>query len=660
MSGQVPQIAAGPACDRPSIPGTGQKRAFPGWARAWLSLALCLGFCAWIHWGSLNAPLVSEDGAALGYVHRQPLLSDWNSAQYDLRTVRFWRPWMTASLDLQEAWTGTDPAALRSFNWFCAGLTLLGLLAALRRAGVGVLGCLLAGLFWATFPYQGGTVTWIVGRVDCLCLPALAWAAWAGAAGRPWILCLCVLWAFGTKESGLIAVPLAGALALASGWSPRQTLGLLLPASRLLVGLLICRWVFLGTWMGGYLAAPRVSPLAWLDSLPSLVQADPWASGLLVLAPLLGWFCCRNLGALWASLVAGLGLLLLLPMLAGGPLGLEHRRWWAVPELAVSLGLGLALAPGRGALAGRATGPGGPAAGAPGPALSPALDRIRLSLALVLSLAILWRAGLARADVQVWAQAGQAAQGQVDRLRASLQGLASSDLPVLVSDVPHLTDDGRAYVLHFGLADRLRPPFEKAPRPVWPWRLLFADDPLWRRDALGASLAAAAFLTPGEGTQSTPLLPLSLRLGAQPVSEFEIRPDLASSVPMHAGPEIWCPAPPAGGRLEALLATELGYCVAVLSSPTWVLPEGVQMPAVAPTGSIHAEIGLGWSLRDILAASGQVRLVDALAQAADFGASSAFLELRQVDGAGQVLAVSPWVKLYWSPKLRDALLPKHP
>jgi hypothetical protein len=381
---------------------------------------------------------------------------------------------------------------------------------------------------------------------------------------------------------------------------------------------------------------------------------------LLVLAPPMGWFCCRNLGALWVCLVGVLGLGLLLPMLAGGPLGLEHRRWWAVPELAVSLGLGLALAPGRGAsprptagLASPGANPGGQTAGRP-------FGRMRLSLALVLALTSLWRAGLARADVQRWAQAGQAAEAQVESVRACLSGLPASELPLLVKDVAHLTADGRAYVLHFGLADRLRPPFEPAQRPVWPWRVLFADGSLWSRDPLGANLSAACHLTPGEGPQGTPLLPVQCLLAGQPASAFEVRTDLVATLSRGEGPEVWSPAPPSGGRFEALLVTELGYCVAALQNPSWVLPQESEQPTPVPSASPEVHFACGWSLRDLLAASGQVRLVDALAQAADFGASSAFLELRQVDGEGRVLAVSPWVKLHWSPKLRDALLPKYP
>jgi hypothetical protein len=101
----------------------------------------------WIQGDSLSAPLISEDSSVLAYCQREPALSDWDRPQYDLRTVRFWRPLMTLGMDLQSAWTGADPSALRAFNWICQGLALLGLWRLGTRLG-GVLPGLLAAL-WA-------------------------------------------------------------------------------------------------------------------------------------------------------------------------------------------------------------------------------------------------------------------------------------------------------------------------------------------------------------------------------------------------------------------------------------------------------------------------------------------------------------------------------
>ena len=231
MSAHAPAPAARSGSAGAGLRPTPLPRVHPGGGsrfRLAAVLAAVLAVAAWIQGDSLSVPLISEDSSVLSYCQRQPALSDWDRPQYDLRTVRFWRPLMTLSMDLQAAWTGGDPAALRGFNWLCQALALLGLWRFGARLG-GALPALIAALWAATFPFQGGTLTWVVGRVDGQCLPALCWAAWAGAAGRPWALLAASLLAFGTKESGVLAPAwgLAGALAVGRPW--RECGRLLLP-----------------------------------------------------------------------------------------------------------------------------------------------------------------------------------------------------------------------------------------------------------------------------------------------------------------------------------------------------------------------------------------------------------------------------------------------
>ena len=76
----------------------------------WLLLLLVVVAAVVPSLGTLDAGLISEDGAALAYVDAHGPLADLTGPQYDLRTFRFWRPLVTLSLDLQEATTGVAPA----------------------------------------------------------------------------------------------------------------------------------------------------------------------------------------------------------------------------------------------------------------------------------------------------------------------------------------------------------------------------------------------------------------------------------------------------------------------------------------------------------------------------------------------------------------------
>ena len=138
----------------------------PIWA---LAIVVALGIAPSI--GTFGAGLISDDGAALGYVHRMGPMSDWFQPEYDLRTVRFWRPMVTVSLGIQEALSGTSVIPLRLFNLACHLLMALTAVGVARRLRIPVLGSVLIGACVALFPYQGGTVTWIVGRVDSQSVP---------------------------------------------------------------------------------------------------------------------------------------------------------------------------------------------------------------------------------------------------------------------------------------------------------------------------------------------------------------------------------------------------------------------------------------------------------------------------------------------------------
>ncbi|MEO0651678.1 MAG: hypothetical protein AAFZ65_13460, partial [Planctomycetota bacterium] len=172
-------------------------------------------------WGTWGAPLVSEDSSAVAYVHDFGPFADFARTQYDLRTVRFWRPLVTFGLGLQEWLVGGQALGLRLANLLFHALAaaLAGAIAqalGLRRAGA------IVALAWAlTFPFLGGTAHWVVGRVDSQCLPFVLACSWAALVGRPRMAALFALAALGTKESGAVAPAVATVLLLGRGDPPR-------------------------------------------------------------------------------------------------------------------------------------------------------------------------------------------------------------------------------------------------------------------------------------------------------------------------------------------------------------------------------------------------------------------------------------------------------
>jgi hypothetical protein len=626
---------------------------------SWTLAALAACVCALaLSSGTLHAPLVSEDSAALGYVLRHGPWADLWQAQYDLRTVRFWRPWVTASLGLQQQWTGVDPLFLRGFNWLCHGASAALVVAVARAARWPLAAGLFAGLWAATFPYQGGTVTWVVGRVDSQVLPALLGTVWAALRGRPGWAAVGTVLALGTKESGVVAPFVAACLCLARGDSWRSLVRNLGPATLALAGALAWRAWAIGDLVGGYATGPGAEPapiqgerlLAGFASLgAALAPSLGGGAALLVLAVLRGSLARRPL--VWVLGAAAGCLLPLVPLLGTIGLGLEHRRWL----LAFDLFLGLALA--------AALGPGW-VAGATGPRARTAAA----ALIGVLGLVLVGQRGIAaRADVRLWAAAGERAAEHEAEIRAALAGEAPDPRPVLVPGLPRLTADGRAYVLHWGVADRFRPPFPPAPRPVWPWRPLFAvgEGPLEPAVELRAGLLSP----PPLGTRRVPELTLRVRpAGAAhgrpehglpehgpPEQGFDLDAGLLTDAAPGAGAELWLPAELPGTALEFALYTELGYGTA-----RGALPGSVETLEAGP----QPILGRRMSLREVLlsARPGGLPLHAVLAQAADLGAGQTWLELRVLDegggGATVLRASSDWIPLRLSAELRELLLPR--
>ena len=421
MAQRATRAGEGPA---PGGRDPGQARR-GRWLR-WLEWGLAPLVALLLAWGSLDAGLISDDGAVLGYVHREGLASDWHTTQYDLRTVRFWRPLVTTSLAVQEAWTGVRPAPLRLFNLAChaAAALLLGALA--RRLGAGRAGAAAVAVLAAAFPAQGGTVTWVVGRVDSLPAPlALAACLFALDRRRLAAAVACLL-ACASKEIAFVTPLWAFLLAWGRGDRVPAAARAALPVA-LAAGVAFgWRAYAIGDPVGGYTREGGLEA-----DLPLLVRA--WAVALVW--PLGGALAALGLGRLagtlrprpWLAAVAAsaAAALPLYHVLAPGTVDPVHQRTLLFCDLPLMLAVGAALGRPR----------------------RPPVSRRFPFWAAWLVVAALGTQRLVEAcgDVDEWTAAGRLAESHVARTRATLEGLPAADEPVLDSTFP--ATQGGAYVL---------------------------------------------------------------------------------------------------------------------------------------------------------------------------------------------------------------------
>ncbi|QDU67395.1 hypothetical protein [Engelhardtia mirabilis] len=589
-------------------------------------------------WGSLHAGPVSEDSAALGYVHREGPWADLWGAQYGLRTVLFWRPLVTASLGLQEAVSGSAMLPLRVFNLACHVLSALLAAALARRLGGGWLAAAAAVAIAITFPYQGGTVTWIVGRVDSQCLPLVLLTAWASLAGRRWTAGLAALAALATKEAGAAAPLVAAALLWGRGDSVAATLRGALPAAVGTAVGLVARTLALGEIVGGY--APEGRPVGgdlWggLTSAAVSLGNLPLALPALVVLGLLAGRA-RPRAIVGAALAALATVLPLVPLLDAGDLELVHRRWMLAPDVFLGLTLALCL-------------------GAPGPGRRARLVPTLAALSILL-LVVGQRAQDARLDVRRWSHAANEASAHEQRTRLALEGVEPSAVPVLDATFPRVNADGSAYVAQWGVADRFREPFPSTPRPVWPWRRLFE----------AAQSPRGSVTTPRDGLRWPPgeaqlqVAPIVVEItdGGQPTDRVPLDLRLLADVEPGSGVELRVLGEYPGARIEFVVFTELGY-----GTGTWVgAPDAARIEPAAddPDGVLRSIRRL--PLREVFLASNRegMPLYHVIRQAADLGAQVAYLELRAVDDArgktDRPIAASAWIRLDLSDELRRAML----
>lgn len=574
------------------------------WSRAW-PLALVLAACL-PSLGTLAAPWIAEDAAILARVRGLDWLRDWTRSQYGLELVRFWRPVVSATWWLQEAWTGIDPLPLRLFN---LGLHVLAALlsgAIVRRLGGGTAGALLAGGFAAFFPEQGGTVTWLAGRTDLLAGVCMLASLWAALGRAPLAGALLAFAACASKEFGFLLPLWVCAMTLAQEGALRRSIARTAPSLLGVMAAFLWRCWALGTIAGGY-PAPAVS---FAEGLPLgaravLMSAWPGLSSTLLLF-LMGRACgSADVRAVTGALAcAAAGCVPLWPLLADGFLEPQNARLLFVAELGLALAVGCSFA------------------------REPARHGTRYVAFALALLALGWRGTLAWLDTHEWARAARAGEDQVARARLVVASASASRSPVCLSSFP--ASLGGAYCLGFGVADRFRSPFPAAPRPIWPLRPMFGLDSSLRPPAV--PLRADGSLWPLDDEPGVPRLSVSIEGRAEPRSltlderAFLTDVDRSERLALEAAvPE---------GRLELVVYTEAGY-------------EPVRLGTIDGQG--RAEI----SLMQVLAAgSGVASVAQVLLQAADLGARNAYLEFRSLGPGGECRAASAWIELVWS----DALL----
>lgn len=561
--------------------------------------------------GTLAAPWIAEDASILAQVHADGPWADWGRGQYGMQLLRFWRPLVSTSWALQEAVSGIDPLPLRSFNLGLHALVALAVFGLALRLGVGLRGAFLAGAWSALFPAQGGTVTWLAGRTDLLCAVFLVGSAWAALGPRPMLGAPLAFLACASKEFGFLAPLWCFLLALAGGADGRLALRRTWPAALGAGVAFVWRWLALDGATGGY-PALLPGPVAGAGAALAASAQSAWPSlvALAVLALAGAWAQSLRARPLALVLVLALASLApLYPLLADGFLEVENRRLLFVAECALALAAGLAV--GR-------------------PARGPASARVLVALACV---ALGARLGSAWSDTHAWARSARFGEQAIARARAALVAAEPGPGPVLFGDFE--AGHGGAYCLGFGLAARFRAPFPATARPVWPWRLAFVAGPERARAALVEARADGS-LWPLDDARRVPELVLSDANGAGLERlELDERALLARE---DRSPRVRIAGGPGGASLEVVLFTELGY-------------EPFEL------GPLDGAGAGSFSLMQLLVSSnGVCALAELLAQAADLGATRAYLELRARAAEGEVRAASRWIELVWPPGLRERAL----
>lgn len=192
------------------------------------------------HLPLLDAGYVQDDHVAL---EGNPIVSDgtasailgasyWDGARGGDRSL--YRPVTVASFALEVAAAGgAHPSVSHAINLILhAGVCWLVYSLAVA-CGIDPVAALLAALLFAVCPSKSEAVANVVGRSELLAalftLASVRLAFLAGSRGAAWAAAACVLLACGSKETGLVALPLVVLVAL-DGRKARDVAGLVAPS----------------------------------------------------------------------------------------------------------------------------------------------------------------------------------------------------------------------------------------------------------------------------------------------------------------------------------------------------------------------------------------------------------------------------------------------
>ena len=239
--------------------GTGPRGGGAAWAAGLALLAVLLYWPAgtWFQGDDFIAVTYARDISNVAH--------DFTGPQYDLTGhTLFWRPLVTLSFGIESLLFGGNPFGYHLDNALVHGLNTLLLFLLLGRH-LGRKWALGAALLWTLHPAQALPILWTVGRVDIHCvfwmlLSLLLFRRRLEGRGRTAWALLAFAAALATKELALVLPGLAlGAAWLTGKEDPlipraRGAFQAALPFFLLLVPYFIARKLFLGHFLGGYMA----------------------------------------------------------------------------------------------------------------------------------------------------------------------------------------------------------------------------------------------------------------------------------------------------------------------------------------------------------------------------------------------------------------------
>lgn len=280
----APLSSINSAVGNPGRPHSGEEtQALPAWATAACLLALAgLTFAAYSN-VIFNFFLGDDFGLIIwlkaATVHIEALLKDFQGPWLSSPSAQFYRPLISVTLLIDYFFYGFNSTGYHVTNilfLISTSICLYFIVARLTPRSVGLkLWPALAATLFALYPLHSETVSWIIGRVDGVCIAFymasvmfyMRWRCertkWAAGASF-----LCMALALFAKEMGIMipATLVAYEMTVGQAGTGRGIVGKAKVAAKqtwafwlLLVGYFVLRRVTLGTFVGGYDDSPFLS-----------------------------------------------------------------------------------------------------------------------------------------------------------------------------------------------------------------------------------------------------------------------------------------------------------------------------------------------------------------------------------------------------------------